>query len=105
MKLFYKMFKTNNHWFFIYHKYHIERFVMIKLIYDSCLFYCIESFVAIDFQINDILIFINDNFAIKKTKLLKQLKSCLNSANASSLLIRWNPTTWKSNSAKTKQLT
>ena len=56
---------------FIYHKYHIEQFVMIKSIYDLCLFYCIELFAAIDFQIDDILIFFNDDFAIKKTKSLK----------------------------------
>ena len=90
MKLLYKMFKSNNHWFFIYHKYHIKRFVMIKSIYNSCLFYCIKSFVVIDFQMNDILIFINDDFAIKKTKSSKQSTSCSNNANVLSLLIRSN---------------
>ena len=68
MKSLYKIFETNNHWFFIYHKHHIERFVMIKSIYDSCLFHCIESFAVIDFQIDDILIFVNDDFAIKKKR-------------------------------------
>ena len=67
---------------------------MIELIYDSCLFHCIESLIAIDFQINDVLIFVNDDFAIKKkTKLSKQSTSCLNNANVLLLLIRLNLTT------------
>ena len=66
---------------------------MIELIYDLCLFHCIKSFVAIDFQINDILIFVNDDFAIKKTKSLKQSTSCLNNANVLLLLIQLNSTT------------
>ena len=103
MKLLYEIFETNNHWFFIYHKYYIEQFVIIKSIYNSCLFHCIKLFVVIDFQIDDILIFVNDDFAIKKTKSSKQLTSCLNSANVSSLLIWSNLMTWKFNSAKTKQ--
>ena len=73
MKLLYEIFKTNNHWFFIYYKHHIERFVMIKSIYDSCLFHCIESFAVIDFQIDDILIFVSDDFAIKKNKIIKTI--------------------------------
>ena len=73
MKLLYEIFETNNHWFFIYHKHHIERFVMIESIYDSCLFHCIELFVAINFQINDILIFVNDDFAIKKNEIIKTI--------------------------------
>ena len=44
---------------------------MIKLIYDSCLFHCIKSFVVIDFQIDDILIFVSDDFAIKKNEIIK----------------------------------
>ena len=46
---------------------------MIKSIYDLCLFYYIESFVAVDFQIDNILIFINDDFAIKKNKIIKTI--------------------------------
>ena len=103
IKLLYKIFEINNHWFSIYHKHHFKRFVMIKSIYDSCLFYCIQSFVAVNFQIDNILIFVNNNFAIKKTKSLKQSISCLNSANTSLLLTRLNLTAWKLNSAKTKQ--
>ena len=105
MKSLYEIFETNNHWFFIYHKHHIERLAMIKSIYDLCLFHCIKSFVVIDFQTDDILIFVSDDFAIKKTKSSKQSISCLNSASVSSLLIRSNSTTWKSNSVKTKQST
>ena len=66
MKLLYEIFKINNYWFFIYYKHYIKRFVMIKSIYNSCLFHCIKLFVAINFQIDDILIFVNDDFAIKK---------------------------------------
>ena len=73
MKLLYEIFETNNHWFFIYHKHHIERFVMIELIYDSCLFYCIKLFVVVDFQIDDILIFVIDDFAIKKNEIIKTI--------------------------------
>ena len=73
MKSLYEIFETNNHWFFIYHKHHIERFVMIESIYDLCLFHCIESFVVIDFQIDDILIFVSDNFAIKKNEIIKTI--------------------------------
>ena len=46
---------------------------MIKSIYDSCLFHCIESFAVIDFQIDDILIFVNDDFAIKKNEIIKTI--------------------------------
>lgn len=45
---------------------------MIKLTYNLCLFHYIELFVVINFQINDILIFVNEHFIIKKTKLSKQ---------------------------------
>ena len=44
---------------------------MIKLIYDSCLFHCIKSFVAVNFQTDNILIFVNDDFAIKKNEIIK----------------------------------
>ena len=50
-------------WFFIYHKYYTKHFVLIELIYDSCLFHCIELFVAINFQIDNILVFVNNDFA------------------------------------------
>ena len=46
---------------------------MIESTYDSCLFHCIESFVAINFQIDDILIFVNDDFAIKKNEIIKTI--------------------------------
>ena len=44
---------------------------MIESIYDSCLFHCIKSFAVIDFQTDDILIFVNNDFAIKKNKIIK----------------------------------
>ena len=68
IKLLYEIFETNNHWFFIYHKHHIKRFVMIESIYDSYLFHCIELFVVINFQSDNILIFVSDDFAIKKKR-------------------------------------
>ena len=46
---------------------------MIESIYDSCLFHCIESFVVIDFQTDDILIFVSDDFAIKKNEIIKTI--------------------------------
>ena len=46
---------------------------MIESIYDLCLFHCIKSFVVINFQINDILIFVNDDFAIKKNEIIKTI--------------------------------
>ena len=49
IKSLYEMFETNNHWFFIYHKHHIKKFVMIELTYDSCLFHSIKLFDLIDF--------------------------------------------------------
>ena len=73
MKSLYEIFETNNHWFFIYHKHHIERFVMIESIYDLCLFHCIESFAVIDFQIDNILIFVSDDFAIKINEIIKTI--------------------------------
>ena len=39
---------------------------MIESIYDLCLFHNIELFDLIDFQIDDTLIFINNDFVIKK---------------------------------------
>ena len=41
--------------------------------YDLCLFHCIKSFVAVDFQIDNILIFVNDDFAIKKNKIIETI--------------------------------
>ena len=73
MKSLYEIFETNNHWFFIYHKHHTERFAMIESIYDSCLFHCIESFAVVDFQTDDILIFASDDFAIKKNEIIKTI--------------------------------
>ena len=46
---------------------------MIESIYNLCLFYCIKSFAAIDFQTDNILIFVNDDFAIKKNKIIKTI--------------------------------
>ena len=68
MKLLYEIFKINNDWFFIYHKHHIKKFVMIELTYDLCLFHNIKSFDLIDFQTDDTLIFVNNDFVIKKNE-------------------------------------
>ena len=103
MKLLYEVFEINNHWFFIYHKHYIEKFVMIKSTYDSCLFHNIKSFDLIDFQTDDTLIFVNNDFVIKKIKLSKQLTSWSKNANVLALQIRSNLTIWKSNFRKMKQ--
>ena len=73
MKSLYEVFKIKNYWFFIYHKHHTEKFVIIESIYDSCLFHCIKSFVVVNFQTDNILIFVNDDFAIKKNKIIKTI--------------------------------
>ena len=65
---------------------------MIESTYDSCLFHCIESFVIIDFQTDDILIFVSDDFAIKENKTIKTInimikkRECLITTN----LIKFN---------------
>ena len=88
MKSLYEMFKTNNHWFFIYHKHHIEKLVMIESIYDLCLFHSIESFDLIDFQIDDTLIFVSNDFVIKKNEIIKTVniiikkRECFNTTNS-----------------------
>ena len=88
MKSLYKMFKTSNYWFFIYHKHYIKKFVMIKSTYDSCLFHSIESFDLIDFQTDDILIFVNNDFVIKKNEIIKTVnimikkRECFNITNS-----------------------
>ena len=46
---------------------------MIQSTYDSCLFHCIELFIVIDFQIDSILIFVNNDFAIKKNEIIKTI--------------------------------
>ena len=74
MKSLYDMFETNNHWFSIYHKHHIEKLAIIESTYDSCLFHNIESFDLIDLQTDDILILVSDDFAIVKNKTIKIIK-------------------------------
>ena len=59
--------------FGILYKHHTEKFDMIESTYNPCLFYCIELFAAIEFQINDILIFVNDDFAIRKNEVIKTI--------------------------------
>ena len=73
MKSLYEIFETNHHWFFIYHKHHIEKLVMIKSTYDSCLFHSIELFDLIDFQTDDTLIFVSNDFVIKKNEIIKTI--------------------------------
>ena len=46
---------------------------MIKSTYNLCLFYCIELFAVVEFQIDDILIFVNNDFAIKKIEIIKTI--------------------------------
>ena len=46
---------------------------MIELIYDSCLLHCTESFDAVDFQTDNILIFVSDDFAIKNDEIIKTI--------------------------------
>ena len=88
MKSLYEVFKTNNHWFFIYHKHHIEKFVMIESTYDSCLFHSIESFDLIDFQTDDTLIFVSNDFVIKKNEVIKTVnimikkRECFSTTNS-----------------------
>ena len=88
MKSLYDVFKRKNHWFFIYHKFHTKKLDMIKSTYDSCLLHCIKSFVIIDFQIDDILIFVSDDFAIKKNEIIKTIniiikkRECLITTNS-----------------------
>ena len=88
MKSLYKMFETDNHWFFIYHKHHIKKLVMIKSTYDSHLFHSIELFDLIDFQNDDILIFVNNDFVIKKNEVIKttniiiKKRECFNITNS-----------------------
>ena len=71
MKSLYEVFETNNYWFFIYHKHHIKKFVIIKSTYDSYLFHNIQLFNLIDFQIDDTLIFVSNNVVIKKNETIK----------------------------------
>ena len=88
MKSLYEMFETNNHWFFIYHKYHIKKFVIIESTYDSCLFHNIELFDLIDLQTDDTLIFVNNDFVIKKNEVIKTVnimikkRECFNTTNS-----------------------
>ena len=88
MILLYEMFKTSNYWFFIYYKHHIKKFIMIESIYDLCLFHSIKLFDLIDFQIDDTLIFINNDFVIKKNEIIKTIniiikkRKCFNITNS-----------------------
>ena len=88
MKSLYEIFETNHHWFFIYHKHHIEKLVMIKSTYDSCLFHSIELFDLIDFQTDDTLIFVSNDFVIKKNEVIKTInimikkRECFNTTNS-----------------------
>ena len=61
---------------------------MIESTYDSCLFHNIESFDLIDFQIDDTLIFVNNDFVIKKNEVIKTInimikkRECFNITNS-----------------------
>ena len=88
MKSLYEVFETNNHWFFIYHKHYIEKLVMIELTYDLYLFHSIESFGLIDLQTDDTLIFVSNDFVIKKNEAIKTInimikkRECFNTTNS-----------------------
>ena len=61
---------------------------MIESTYDLCLFHSIKLFDLIDFQINDTLIFVNNDFVIKKNKVIKTInimikkRECFNITNS-----------------------
>ena len=46
---------------------------MIKSTYNSCLFHSIKSFDLIDFQIDNTLIFVSNDFVIKKNEIIKTI--------------------------------
>ena len=46
---------------------------MIESTYDSCLLRSIESFDLIDFQTDDTLIFVSNDFVIKKNEIIKTI--------------------------------
>ena len=82
MKSLYKMFKIDNHWFFIYHKHHTEKFVITELTYNSCLFHCIKSLLWLIFKLMTFWFLSVTISRSKNTKLSKQSTLWSNSANA-----------------------
>jgi hypothetical protein len=66
IKSLYKMSETDNHWFKTYHDHYIDKLKMTQFIYDSCLLYIINRICMriVDMQIDDILILIDQSFAI-----------------------------------------
>ena len=65
---------------------------MIKSTYNSCLFHSIKSLGLIDFQIDDTLIFVNDDFVIKENKVIKTINFIIKKRECFSItnLIQYN---------------
>lgn len=74
IKSLYEIFEANNHWFATYYKHHIEKLKMNEFIYNFCFFYNNQLFDLMNLQINDTLILINDEFAIRENEIIQNVK-------------------------------
>ncbi len=80
IKSLYEVPETDNHWFKTYHDHHTDKLEIIQFTYDSCLLY-ISSIIftqidlkIVNMQIDDILILINQLFAIVEKEAIHSVK-------------------------------
>ena len=74
VKFLYSVPKAGNHWFAMYHNYHINTLAMSESTYDLYLLYRCEPFGIIGLQTNNILMLANNTFAVMKAEDIKTAK-------------------------------
>lgn len=74
IKPLYGVSEVGNHWFATCHTYYENKLEMKESTYDFCLFYTFDLFGIVGIQTDDILIFVDDNFAYNKEKAVREVK-------------------------------
>jgi hypothetical protein len=70
---FYGIAKSDVHWWFTYHKHHLEKLNMVTLTYDSCMLITFNGFFSISgMQINDTLIICSLEFSAKEEEKIQK---------------------------------
>ncbi len=79
IKSLYEVSETDNHWFKTYHDHHTDKLSMTQFTYNSCLLYIITkntiiSRIDMSMQIDDILILIDQSFAVVEKEAIHSVK-------------------------------
>ena len=74
IKFLYDVPETGNHWFVIYHDYHVNKLKMKQFTYDAYLLHRFNSFNVVDMQTDNTFILADDAFAKEKEKTINKIK-------------------------------